>query len=74
MLRDLSNLPGCNNSNTFFNQNIIGVIDYCAPYFDNCWICDDKFSLNYKMKIILFIIISFLYNTIIFSEFDNIGV
>ena len=59
----------------FFNQNIMQVIDYLMLLtLTIVGFVDDKFGLNYKIKIILFIIISFLYNTIIFSDFNNIQV
>ena len=58
-----------------FNQNVIEIIDYLMLLtLTSVGFIDDKFGLNYKIKIILFIIISFLYNAMIFSEFDNIQV
>ena len=57
----------------FLNYNIIQFIDYLMLIsLTIVGFIDDKYGLNYKIKIIFFIFISFTYNFLISSDIENI--
>ena len=59
----------------YFYQNVLNIFDYMMLFLVSLiGLIDDKYNLNYKIKIILFLFISIFFNYLSIPSFEELQI